>query len=336
MQDLINKVYDHVESGEIDKAVFTCVRLARKCKDTFSTVIFLRELTTDERQLQTALYDEIRLFKKEAQKYAWDKSYEMWLEERELDFDINMNDGPKSILKSGIGDLQKQVKQDQDRITAIQLPAGLSADSYEYELGRIDHFRSILSLKISGEYTVIERIRTRCFLYASRIERERAGQSKTEPFLTAIQQKVNNYFNHHSEDVYNKIQKAQNLIDSDNPEDFALLLTSVRRAMHAVADHFYPPQKDLVVCADGVKRELGNEQYLNRIEEFCIIKISKSASKDLIKQEVKYLTTFFRRLNDVASKGVHTDVSKNEAKQGLVGLYMFLSNLIHKLEIEAE
>ena len=32
---------------------------------------------------------------------------------------------------------------------------------------------------------------------------------------------------------------------------------------------------------------------------------------------------FVRRLNDVASKGVHTDVSHEEAKQGLIGLYMF-------------
>lgn len=41
---------------------------------------------------------------------------------------------------------------------------------------------------------------------------------------------------------------------------------------------------------------------------------------------------FARKLNDIASKGVHAEVTSGEAKQGLVGLYLFLSNIIEKME----
>jgi hypothetical protein len=45
-----------------------------------------------------------------------------------------------------------------------------------------------------------------------------------------------------------------------------------------------------------------------------------------------YLITFARKLNDIASKGVHAEATAVEAKQGLVGLYMFTSNLISRVE----
>ena len=48
--------------------------------------------------------------------------------------------------------------------------------------------------------------------------------------------------------------------------------------------------------------------------------------------ELNHLVAFVRRLNDAASKGVHTEVSIDEGKQGLLGLYMFLYNLINHLD----
>jgi hypothetical protein len=46
-----------------------------------------------------------------------------------------------------------------------------------------------------------------------------------------------------------------------------------------------------------------------------------------LKAEVDYLSVFARRLNDLASKGAHAEVTSEEAKQGLLGLYMYLFNV---------
>jgi hypothetical protein len=51
-----------------------------------------------------------------------------------------------------------------------------------------------------------------------------------------------------------------------------------------------------------------------------------------MRAEVDLLSTFFRKLNDIASKGVHANVTAQEAKQGMVGLYMFLYNVIARLQ----
>lgn len=87
-----------------------------------------------------------------------------------------------------------------------------------------------------------------------------------------------------------------------------------------------------MVCHDGKTRQLGEGEYLDRLQEFCCCQVSSSKSGKLLRAEVDYLVVFVRRLNEVASKGVHAEVSDIEAKQGLLGLYMFLSNLIAKIE----
>ncbi|MBB3643878.1 hypothetical protein FHX14_000037 [Rhizobium sp. BK619] len=106
--------------------------------------------------------------------------------------------------------------------------------------------------------------------------------------------------------------------------------------MHGVADFFYPATSGKTVCSDGVERSLGNEQFLNRLHEFVRTQIRQSASRELLASELEHLAAFVRRLNDLASKGVHADVSYNEARQGLIGLYFFLSNLIQHLTQKSE
>lgn len=131
-----------------------------------------------------------------------------------------------------------------------------------------------------------------------------------------------------------KLQKATGLVDSNNPEDHSLLLTEVRRAIKAAADFFYPPAPSLVRCSDGVERKLGDREYLSRIEQFVMTKFGKSISRDLMKAGFQQIAVLARRLNDISSKGVHSDVSLHEAKEGLLGLYMFLYNIIIKVQNE--
>ena len=199
-------------------------------------------------------------------------------------------------------------------------------------VGRYVNQKSQIRLHISAIHTVKEQIKTRCLNYAIRIERQLQSQKKSINFLEQIQNGVNNYFKAHSEDVYTKLQKAAQLIDPNDPEDLSLLLTQVRRAMKSTADFFYPASTKSIKCSDGKERILGDDQYLKRLNEFLITTFQKSSSRDLLKTELDYLSVFAHRLNDVASKGVHAAVSAHEAKQGLLGLYIFLYNVCSRLQ----
>lgn len=152
----------------------------------------------------------------------------------------------------------------------------------------------------------------------------------------SVQNEVNNYFEGRSDDVYNKLQKASELAMSMISEDASLLLTQVRRALTAAADYFYPRNNVKVICSDRSERVLREEQYLNRLQEFLVTSVTRSAAKDLLRAELNYLVSFLRRLNEMASKGVHASVTSAEAMQGLIGLYFFLFNISQQLTAAAK
>jgi hypothetical protein len=87
-----------------------------------------------------------------------------------------------------------------------------------------------------------------------------------------------------------------------------------------------------VMCSDGRERKLRDDQYLNRPKEFIATALPAGRSRELLGAELSFLGAFARRLNKISSKGVHADVTGAEAKQGLVGLYMFLYNVISRLQ----
>ena len=189
---------------------------------------------------------------------------------------------------------------------------------------RFIHEKAHIRLRMKALQTIKARLKTRCLNYAIQIERQLASQSQSQGFLEDVQNDVNNFFKSRSDDVFLKLQKAAELSVSTDLEDASLLLTEVRRALKAVADHFYPPVAGKVTCSDGVERALGKEQYMNRLQEFLAAELAQSTAKDLLRAELDYLTAFLRRLNDMASKGVHASATLTESKQGLVGLYFFL------------
>lgn len=330
----IECVYEHVESGDVDKATMGCLRIARHLEDYLYAAIFLRELYPDKQEVARALYDDIGHLKQETTKFLFDESLKHWLDVHTLDFTFGTNDNgeTRNVLEIAVGEMNSELQQCERSIQDMVIPPGMGGYDIAAFTDRYNNLKVMMRLRMKAIQTIRERIKVRCLNYAIRIERQLETQCKTQNFLEQVQNYVNNYFKAHSEDVYTKLQKATQLVDSDNPEDLSLLLTQVRRAMKAAADFFYPPLNTMVRCADGNERILGDDQYLNRLQEFIVIRLERSSSRDLVRAEFDYLAVFARRLNDVASKGVHAAVSLSEAKQGLLGLYLFLHNICSRLD----
>lgn len=330
--DLIERISTYCEAGEVDKATLACLRLARSVGDTYSVVLFLRELYPDRRQLDTVFYDETTHLNDEARDFIWKNSLEHWLDERTLNYSLNPDDPDKNVLAMGVGELKREVEQLERSIEDLRLPPGMGEFDTAAFTDRHSELKGGMRLKIRACNTILERVRTRCLYYAVRLEGQLRAQEKASDLVSSIQEEVHNYYASRSNQAYSSIRKAAELLSSSEAEDHALLLTSIRRAVKAVTDFHYPPKSEPVICRDGATRILGEDQYLNRIEEFCRTQFGSDTSSKLLKAELDYLSVFIRRINEVASKGVHAEVTHAEARQGLLGLYIFLSNLITKLE----
>jgi len=331
MQNLIERVYDLVESREIDKAVIVCLRLARAANDTFNIVMFLRELYPDVQQLKSAFHQETQHLNDDVRQHLWKETQERWIHERTFSQGISPEEEGRNVLAMGVGDLCREIENMEKSIEDLRLPPGLGEYDAAAFTDQNARLKGQMRLKIRACNEVLERIRTRCLYYANRLDGQLAAEAHASDLVSKVQQEVHNFYAERCDPAFQSLRKAASLMGSTNAEDHALLLTSIRRAVKAAADYHFPPQSEPVVCADGVSRVLGDEQYLNRLHEFCMRDFDANASRSLLRAEFEYLSAFVRRLNDVASKGVHATVTELEARQGLLGVYLFLSNVIAKL-----
>jgi hypothetical protein len=328
---LVQRVYEFVEAREIDKAVIVCLRLARCTSDTVNVVMFLRELHPDVQQLHTSFRDETRHLSEAARQQLWHVTQERWLHERTVSDELVPDEDDKNMLPIGVGELYQEIENMEQAIEDLRLPPGLGEYDTAAFTDRHLTLKAQMRFKIRVCNEILERIRTRCLNYANRLEGQLSAEAHTSDIVSTVQREVHNFYAERCDAAFQSLRKAASLIGSTDAEDHALLLTSVRRAVKAVADYHYPPRLEPVTCSDGTVHVLGEDQYLNRLQEFCMRQFDASSSTSLLRAEFEYLTAFIRRVNDVASKGVHAQVSALEARQGLLGVYVFLSNVIAKL-----
>ncbi|MBD9624742.1 hypothetical protein IB279_17505 [Ensifer sp. ENS06] len=331
---IIARIFDHLEDDKIEKAVMGCLRLARHLKDYPSSAIFLRELNPNKHEVARVIFDDASHLTKEAHKYLSEFSLERWLEVHTLDYSLGQNeDGDdRNVLRVGAGEIDSELDQWERTIGDMALPSGMAPFDIAVFTDRNAQEKATIRLRMAALNTIRARLKTRCLNYAIQVERQLQLQTNPQNFLVEVQTEVNNYFRAHSNEIYVKLAKAAQLVASRDSEDSSLLLTEVRRSLKSVADHFFPAMDGLVRCADGKERSLGEEQYMNRLQEFIARNLSRSTAKDLLREELDQLSLFSRRLNDIASKGVHAEVKLAESKQGLIGLYFFLFNLIQHLQ----
>lgn len=328
---VIQRVYDHIENDAVDKAVMDCLHIARYLKDYLYVAVFQRELNPNKKELMRVLFNDASQLKEEVIRFYCDRSFKYWLDLHQFDYSIGANDDEdeRNIFRIAAGELNSEIYECKKSIEDMTVPTGMTPYDTAYFTDKYDNLKVRYRLRIRACQTIKERLKSRCFNYANQIERQLKAQGKSQNFLHEVQNEVNNYFKAHSEDVYKKLHKAVSLVDAKDSESSSLLLTEVRRAINAAADYFYPPSDQKVKCADGTERDMGKEQYLNRLREYLQTTFPKSTSRDLLRAE---LGIFACRLNDIASKGVHANPKLSEAKQGLVCLYLFLFNICSRLE----
>lgn len=120
-----------------------------------------------------------------------------------------------------------------------------------------------------------------------------------------------------------KFMSAYERLSSTSSEDWSHALTAARRVIKDVADSIYPPRE-----TKPGERKLGNDQYINRLWAFLDENAKSGSDKDLAKAHINYLGSFIQRLNDKASKGVHSDVGYSEAVKAVLYTYLTLGDIL--------
>ena len=336
-RDFVAKIYEAVESRNVELSVMLSMRLARLLNDHLNSLIFMNHLHKRGKHGFRYLHRDMESLPKELKEFLWKRSLDVWLETHSIsvqlaedDYEGHNESEKKNILDITAAEIPDERQRWKTVLSEMVCPPGMTPYDTAAFFDSMNHEKARIRLRLNALSEVQSKILALCYTYASNIERQIYQQETTNDFVSATYQTVNAFFKAKSLEVYSKLIKASELAHSNDKENFSLSLTEVRRAIKSVADYLLPPIKGITKCIDGKERDLGEASYLNRLQEFLFREFSKSTSRELLEAELENLSVYVRRIDNIASKGVHTDVTQEEAKQGLVCLYFFLYNIIIK------
>lgn len=122
------------------------------------------------------------------------------------------------------------------------------------------------------------------------------------------------------------IAMEERLRDGD-AEALTAALTSCRRLVKTVADAVFPPQREPIRGRDGKERKAGNEEYKNRLIAFLDRRITSESSRALATSAFEHLVARLEAVHQKACKGVHDDVTIDEARLAVIHTYLFVAEV---------
>ena len=110
-------------------------------------------------------------------------------------------------------------------------------------------------------------------------------------------------------------------------ESRSAALTSCRRLLQAVADSVFPAQERSYIDAQGSARDVSSSHYKNRLLAFVDRSVASRGSLSILTSELEHLAKRLDAVYEKACKGVHDDVSPEEARLAVMSTYLVLAEI---------
>lgn len=104
-------------------------------------------------------------------------------------------------------------------------------------------------------------------------------------------------------------------------------LTTCRRLLLGVADALFPARPTDWVDSKGRPRKVGSEDYKNWLLAYLDEKQPSEGSKDVISSDIEHLAARLDAIYSKTSKGVHINVTEQEARLTVIHTYLFLGEV---------
>jgi hypothetical protein len=148
-----------------------------------------------------------------------------------------------------------------------------------------------------------------------------------EPIFEAARVQVDAFVRAHVPKAAEQLLSVNERMRERNSESLSQSLTSCRRLLLSTADAVFPARPEQYVDAKGKKRDVGVDDYKNRLLAFLDGKIASRSTSAIIGSQLEHLAARLDALYGKASKGVHDDVSEEEARLVVIQTYLFLAEV---------
>lgn len=136
-----------------------------------------------------------------------------------------------------------------------------------------------------------------------------------------------------------KLQAVYNGINSNNPEEWSQALTSCRRLFEDVSNalfsKYFPQYEEKEYkTKSGKELKITGDNYINRLYAIIDSIQDKAINNTLLGSHVLFTVDWIENLHNQICKGVHSDVTYEEAMRTILHCYICLGDILNIVSIE--
>lgn len=262
--------------------------------------------------------------------YNWEK-YAIWSGRQAS----KTAEGQQSYWLAPIEEIESELEMARNELQTLQLiPTSLTEtgsdrtniflpSTAEKILNSILRQRAQKASVVSGWSHVLACLRGAIQDWLSRVVIQLRYGAVVETAFQRTKQRFDAFLSMHAPDVARRLAAAYQRAYSDDPEEWSQALTSCRRALKTLADRLYPATE-----AQPSGHLLTDDYYKNRLLQFVSEELASESQSKLAAAEIELVAQRVDALNDLSSKGVHSDVDERDLDLAVVHTYLLAGELL--------
>lgn len=298
------------DNAPIDRCLMKAQRLARMLRDSDAQLWLDHEMRGYPADFVLAKLGT-------SQKYAW-----RWL------------GATKTVLTTSLPDMEAQVRAAEMVLSKMQAPNVTTTAANYIESGATTAVITAISNGItsardrySNAVAQFSRSRSHLYRYAADTLVSLEFGEVAEDIFQAARNAADEFLRSNAPKAIEQLLAAEERMADGDAESLSASLTSCRRVLSTVADAIFPPRSEPYVDHTGKSRKVGEAEYLNRLLAFMESRISSGSTRAILDTQLSYLAARLDAVYAKASKGVHDEVTIDEARLVVVQTYLYLAKV---------
>lgn len=150
------------------------------------------------------------------------------------------------------------------------------------------------------------------------------------------QEKVSKYFSAFPAETLQKVNAIDDYFREGNPEAYAQVMTSCRRLWTDIAkilfNECFPNNPKKYHTVSGIDIDVSGDHINNKLSAVIESWSGKATKNTLTGSESIYLVDWMENLNDLQNTGVHSEVTREEARRCILQTYIVLGDILELRE----
>jgi len=148
-----------------------------------------------------------------------------------------------------------------------------------------------------------------------------------EDVFEAARLEVDNFIRVKCPKAAEQLLAAYERIHGGGAEECAQALVSCRRVLMTVADAVFPARTESYRDRQGKDRKVGTEEYKNRLLAYLDSHTTHVGKTDMSVADLEHVASRLDVVYEKSCKGIHADISPQEARLTLIGSYLILAEI---------